>query len=237
MIPICDEKVSREKVRKSFQTNAKHSFAGKLWIFVNSSFGLWLLYSLTLMLAISLYASLLANNSVSALHAETVRKLEIELSARLSTFKSQIEETLHKTAFDAATIKNIAANFDAADNGASTQRISFAAFAEYREVGYDALIAQLGSLAKQDNKEEIRKARNALDNLKKKLQEIQVQEFEPNDTTPPRAASQSDLKMQDSLRKIRGGTSKDFTYSTRSTLNKILQALKSNRLLKRWSEG
>jgi hypothetical protein len=104
-----DEKV-RQKTREDMaKEKSSDSLGGKLWTFLNSGFGLWLLSSVALSTVTFLVTDHITKSTEARRNDDDVRAAESELRTRLGFLKSQVEDL--KTQFADDKLKGDTHNY------------------------------------------------------------------------------------------------------------------------------
>ena len=94
---IRQEEIFREEVRGLLNKEDKATtFRAKCWRFVNTSFGIWLLSTVVVGLVSWGYANWSEAKQNDAKSKESIRKLDLELFARISNFENLLETATNR---------------------------------------------------------------------------------------------------------------------------------------------
>lgn len=85
------EEIFRDEIRKKLSEKERSSFSHKIWKFINSPLGLWLLSTVLVGLVVYFYDNNKLQNQIIANNTATLHKLETEISNRLQQFRVALE--------------------------------------------------------------------------------------------------------------------------------------------------
>lgn len=86
---IREEEIFRQEVRLSLEKRTKSKWA-KFWAFLNTSFGIWLLSTVAVGLITWGYTQWEENHTKSIENRQLIRKIDLEIAARLSYFEPKL---------------------------------------------------------------------------------------------------------------------------------------------------
>lgn len=176
---LTDEDKTRIRLEEAYRKEVRDQLASdtnrartRVWPFLNSPFGLWLLSSVVLAVVAAGYSSLRGTLEQRRSERDLIRKLDIELALRTDNFLSEIER--FDDPFWVATppykVKSLLMTLDARS---VAEGETLFAFAEFRDRPFSSLLVQLHGLVDQTRKLEIEKALTALRQIRGNLKELQ----------------------------------------------------------------
>lgn len=143
---IRQEEIFRQEVRETLGQDKKAvSFQAKLWKFVNTTFGIWLLSTVAVGLITWSFTSWNENKEKERITKESIRKLDVEIFVRVNNF-SKLLESINK-------LKQFMLAIDTLDR--SDLILSAGVFPEYKERTLGSLLLELQSLVPEEEKANI----------------------------------------------------------------------------------
>ncbi|MTH14435.1 hypothetical protein [Flavobacterium sp. LC2016-01] len=152
---IREEESYKFELRKYFEKKNEKTWKEKLWLFLNSAFGLWLLSTIVFSIIVNSYANFKENNTKAAIKNETVRKLEIEISNKIQYFKARIEENKKEITKSLNNLNNNESTYTAPLNPTIKEILTETEknadiFPEYKDRTLQSLIFELDQLSEKD---------------------------------------------------------------------------------------
>lgn len=157
------EEIFRVEVRRSFNKSST-SFDKKIWVFLNSSFALWLLSTIAVGGFTTIYTHITNSIDEEKARIRKIRELDLEIEGRLSQFLISIEPLIDKN-IDQKTFKlkknitftEILNNWETLKKAPSvSQTFISSVFPQYKDTGLISLVVQLRALVKNDEKDLLR---------------------------------------------------------------------------------
>jgi hypothetical protein len=157
------EEIFRSEVRRELEAK-KRQLRGwqRAWSLANTSFGIWFLSTIVIGLVTWSYSSVQEHARTNERKAETVRKLDTELTGRIHGALVQLEalrRRLEGKAYDATRSETFATAVQALDSANSI-------YPEYRSRSFSSLVLELGLLVPIDEQASLRVAAAAYEELK-----------------------------------------------------------------------
>lgn len=171
---IKNEEIFRAEISKSLEQNQEKTFQQKLWSFVNSSFGLWLLSSVVVGLIAFFYNNAQLQAKISAANSSTIHKLNTETSHRLQKFKlalsQQESEALYYQNIELAYMLDGTLVID----GSVSPEKPIYIFPEYKDRTINSLLYEMERLSQNEKQILlIKRARKSLKEIQYKLLHIE----------------------------------------------------------------
>jgi hypothetical protein len=164
---IKSEEIFREEIRKKISEKEKSS---KIWTFLNSSFGIWLLSTVVVGLIVYFHNENKVNNEIFANNTALINKLETEASNRLQLFKLALENQGFANVYYWNEEMAYMIDGELIKDGSLSQRKPIYIFPEYKERTMNSLLYEIGRLTDDKNRKlKISQARKLLTNIQKSL--------------------------------------------------------------------
>jgi hypothetical protein len=142
------EEIFRDEIRKELSEKVGKSFRNKIWTFMNSSLGIWLLSTVVVGLIVYFYNNNKLENELSANNAATIQKLETETSNRLQQFKSALLcQDPSKIYYQKDELAYMIDGILVSDGSLSLQKPIYI-FPEYKERTMNSLLYEIGRLTR-----------------------------------------------------------------------------------------
>ena len=102
---IEEEENYRFEVRKSIEKRSKDDPSSKLWVFLNSSFGLWLFSTVVVGFVVNFYTRYQDNVAERNKKMELTRKLNVEISSRLQNMFTLLQDKVDGSVENAGRLR------------------------------------------------------------------------------------------------------------------------------------
>jgi hypothetical protein len=226
------EEYFKYEVRKSLEQKKNSTFLQRCWMFLNSSFGLWLLSSVVVGLIVNSYSNHEKNVAVQVQNQETQRKIETEISSRVQSFQIELKRILLSKEFYSGLLKSTAFSVDAGASKLGGEN-PINVFPEFESRSLQSLIVELEQLFKDENeKSQLKQAIIIMNNIKHSLATLPESYKGPEGLYPG-----DEIAKSETLTAQAKSYREEFERNSLVYQKKITQALEllnTNYYLKKW---
>lgn len=225
---IQEEEFFRHEVRKSLEKKTTLSWRSRIWSFLNSSFGLWLLSTVFVGIMVNFYTKFQEESIAKAKNQELQRKLETEISSRLTEFKFMIQVPFPKKRHVIKTIVGVTE-----EKGRFSEDM-FNIFPEFYERSTESLIYEVEQLQVDTRSiKELKEARKTLRTIVKYASTINElsDSSKPDELVIPELQPNTFEEIQQEVQK----EVNDVDKNNKATVSELMKLLNSNFYLKKWS--
>jgi hypothetical protein len=173
---ITMEEIFREEVRKDLASKKQKSFFRKLWVFLNTAFGLWFLSTIVIGLATFSYTALTQYDSDRLKQKESIKMLDIEITTRLYNFELTIRKVFNAS-WDLAQYEGVResrmefslAELDGHSAFLPDKNSNTNVFPGYKNRTFQSLLIELHGLVPDSEKTLIKQSLDSLSTIKEML--------------------------------------------------------------------
>jgi hypothetical protein len=173
---LTEEEKARIRAEEYFRDEVRREISGKrtglsaqerTWIFLNSTFCLWLLSTVIIGGATAVYTSIQSTRAETSRNSEQERKLETELASRIALVSTTLDDFLsgNEKAFP-GTVASAAFLFDAGKDAGASGYV----FPEFKDRTFRSLLFEFERLSAPADRSTLEQARKIVEQIKSKLQ-------------------------------------------------------------------
>lgn len=172
---ILEEERYRVEIRRQLEEKKPVTKSGKIWTFVNSSFGIWLLSTVIIGLATFLYGQYQTKIDRSKLHSDLKRKLNVEISYKINSFYQATKTCQSSSSFNENMFEDLPYYVGTRQSRSEETPITYI-FTEFKGRTLKSLFFEYGSLLEEEESIETNNASKKMDyilsNIDRVLQQL-----------------------------------------------------------------